>query len=570
MIGISIFSNEEGWENSASEPDVLFSNSDLIVTHNSSYQYPICFEKAPGNIMLIFEGKVYDRPKSNLMADIKSLITCEVAIERYLFEVDGEFYLYLIDIDRRTVKVFGDHLNRLPLFYGYRENKWAVSRDIGFVRHFLNASINKLHLAEFLVFDYNLGDHTLFNNVFHLQISKKLKADLSSRKINAYHKTFYYDFSQKHIEDVDDKLFDEMASIFLKASKYRASQQNILSLSGGMDSRSVAAALCRTRAEVTGVTFEDEEKSASEDVVIAQEIAQSLDIKWKKVRLSTDNFHHDVKESIRYKLGIQPARYYFLNQFCRKVRDLFGTKITFFTGDGGDKVFPDLSNGIDYHNDDKLFRLIIKENYEFPIAQASKLTGIPRKKLKLHIKNTIAGFPGKNSGDKHEYFVLTCRMKRYIFEGEDRNRRFFWSTNPFLSKPFFELMMKIGNTVKQDGNFYKNFVRRLDKDVAQIRNENYSSGKISVGKDFYQFVKDKANSFLTRKYKERLKALFEGRKSSKTVELYKTLIQEYKTKDVPLDLDQVEKSLRHCSMGQLSLIATTLMVSQYISKTSRR
>ncbi|WP_375585927.1 asparagine synthase-related protein [Cyclobacterium xiamenense] len=566
MLGLSLFSREGGWENSASAHRVLFSNERLVVTLNSSYDYPHEIRKTDTGEVLILEGKIYDRSTSALFDGLQERLGSEHELEQYLFDTDGEFYLYVIDLKNPTVKVFGDHLNRLPLYYGSRDGRWIVSRDIGFVQEYLRAPMDPLHLAEFLVFDYNLAQHTLFDQVFHLQIDEKLVVDSTLGEVTALTRHFSYDFSSKPIDRVDQPRLQKMASVFLRASKQRATALNILSLSGGMDSRSVAASLHKGGATLTGITFEDEEKSAANDVLIAREIAETLQMNWQKIDLTSASFLEDIEETIRFKMGIQPARFYFLNQFCKKVFHRFGADITFFTGDGGDKVFPDLTNSIDFSDDRKLVDLILRENYEFSISEAARLAGIDPEVLSQYIYQTIAGFPGKTSGRKHEYFLLTCRMKRYIFEGEDRNRRFFWATTPFLSRPFFDLMVQIHEDVKRSDDFYKRFIRQLNEEVAAIRDENYSSGKVTVSKNFYRWVKNKANSLLSRKQKEKLKAVFEGRKASKTIAGYKDLILNWETKESPIDLALAQKNIDQYSQGQLSLITTALLVHSIVNE----
>ncbi len=566
MIGVSIFSNNYDWEELTDNHNILYSNENLVVTLSGTYSYPCHLRGINDDTILVLEGKIYDRSEEQLFKDIEAVIDQDSKIEHYLFETDGEFYLYQIDLKDQSLKVYGDHLNRLPLYFGDLDGKWVVSRDIGFAQRFLDAPMDQLHLAEFLVFDYNLADHTLFEGISCLQSPDKLVVDIADGCTSPKKKEYFYDFTEKLDPLAKDPSINKLVHLFLEACERRASSKNILSLSGGMDSRSVAAGFYEKGIGLKGVTFEDEEKSATNDVIIAEEIASTLNMDWKKISLSTETFIEDANDLLQFKLGIQPARYYFLNQFCRKVRSLFGKEITFFTGDGGDKVFPDLSNGISGNNDQQLFRLILKENHEFSIPIAAKLTGVSSDRLKESIFDTISSFPGNCSGEKHEYFLLACRMKRYIFEGEDRNRRFFWATSPFFSKPFFEVMMKIDNKRKREEGFYRDFIAQLNGEVASIRDENYSSGKISVSKGFYNFVKSKANSLLSRKHKEQLKSIFEGRKASKTIQLYKQLILDFEEEQgLPIAFHLVKKNIHQFSQGQLSLIATTLMVNDMIS-----
>jgi hypothetical protein len=127
-------------------------------------------------------------------------------------------------------------------------------------------------------------------------------------------------------------------------------------------------------------------------------------------------------------------------------------------------------------------------------------------------------------------------------------------------------MVQIHEDVKRSDDFYKRFIRQLNEEVAAIRDENYSSGKVTVSKNFYRWVKNKANSLLSRKQKEKLKAVFEGRKASKTIAGYKDLILNWETKESPIDLALAQKNIDQYSQGQLSLITTALLVHSIVNE----
>jgi asparagine synthase (glutamine-hydrolysing) len=442
-----------------------------------------------------------------------------------------------------------------------------VSRDITLVQKIINTPIKNLNLAEFFVFDYNLCDRSIFESIYQLQLFENLELNLKSGEFTAFEKKLRYNFHESEIKYLTDELLDNMVNKFLKACKNRGGEKNVLSLSGVMGSRSVAAGLKKIGMPVEGVTFQDEDKPAVNDVKLAEEIASSLGIKWSKILLTTNSFLNDLEEIIEFKLGIQPARFYYLFQYCKKVYELYGNRIVFWTGDGGDKVFPELTHGITFDQNQRLFNYIIKENYEFSIPEAAQLTGVSKKDLINQIWTTITSYPGKNSGDKLQYFYLSGRMKRYIFEGEDRNRNFFWSTNPFLSKQFFELIMKIHPSIKKDNHFYTKFIGKLDQKTANIRNENFSKGNIQLNRDLYRFFKNQANSLLSRKSKEYIKSLFKGGgRPNKAIREFKNEILNFEEGGQPINMKLVKSKFSNYSSAQLSLILTALKVNEKISQ----
>jgi len=159
-------------------------------------------------------------------------------------------------------------------------------------------------------------------------------------------------------------------------------------------------------------------------------------------------------------------------------------------------------------------------------------------------------------------------MKRYIFEGEDRNRNYFWSTTPFLSKDFFSLMMSIDAEIKRQEIFYFNFISHLNQDVAAIRNENFSKGKLQIGKEVYYIIKQLSNQFLSRKSKEYLKSIFKNSSSpSHSAKQYIEEIRRLLPINDLLDNKSIVKNLNNYSTGQLSILLTFLKVDEILKDT---
>jgi asparagine synthase (glutamine-hydrolysing) len=568
MVGISICSNSPNLDSILENKNIIYKSKNFLVLNSSNYKYPVFQEEINKDITLIIEGRIYGQSLESIITDLKSISpdNFDEKLNKYAFHLDGEFFFYKIDTNKNKITVVGDHLNRLPLYFGSNNKQWIISRQISLAHFFLRSKINKLNLAEFMVFDYNLADRTWFENIFYLQMDDFIQIDTINNHIEVRKKDQTYNFENKIKIKNSETLLENMSEIFTKACSDRADKNNVLSMSGGMDSRSVAAGLVKCNKSLSGVTFENAEKTALYDVIIAKEIADALNIKWQKITLKKDSFYMDIASLMEVKLSIQPCRFYFLYQYCKEVKKIFGSDIIFFTGDGGDKVFPDLSKNLKFNNDLKLFNLIIKENHEFTIAQASRIIGVSEKELENQIFSYIENLPRKTSASKLEQFMISARMKRYIFEGEDRNRNYFWSTTPFLSKEFFSLMMSLDPEIKKEKNFYFDFISHLNQDIAAIRNENFSKGNLQIGKGLYSFVKKLSNQFLSRKSKEYLKSILKN--SSSPSNSAKQYIEEIK-KLLPLNnlmnSKIINDNLNDYSTGQLSLLLTYLKVEEILN-----
>ncbi len=566
MVGITICSDKNFRKENCK---TLLSNDFLTVFSPVNDFYPFIIEKLNGEITYVLEGKIYDKS----MNDIKYFITQNHddhnKIESFLANVDGEFYLYFIDSEKNQVTVYGDHLNRLPLYYGKSDKRWIVTRNISHAIDFLSSKIIDVNLAEYLVFGFNLKERTIYSNINSLQMENKIEINLKTSSLLTVKKRNLYNLSEKKIVDFSPALLKQLKDLFVESCRNRADENNVLSLSGGLDSRAVASGLKEAGIDFKTVSYEDEEKTAITDVKIAEEISKKLKTEWLKIPLSSKSFLNDINELNESKCGYQPPILYFLNQYLKAVNKNYGSKIVFFTGDGGDKVFPDLSRGINFNNDKKLFKQIIYENYVFSIKEASKLTKVPYKKLKNFLFESIASLNGNNSKEKHEYFLFSCRARRFLFEGEDRNRQHFWATTPFYGRKFFNLIMVLDYKIKQSPDFYGNFLNILNHDIAEIRNENISSGKIVINKTFYKFAKKMADKLLSRRNKEIIKSIIKHSKSpSITRQKYLEQINLKISGCESIDRKYLKKELGTFSLQQTSLILSIINVEDLISKST--
>src|SRR6185295_17601737 len=126
----------------------------------------------------------------------------------------------------------------------------------------------------------------------------------------------------------------------------------------------------------------------------------------------------------------------------------FGRGIVFFTGDGGDKVLPDLRSRVDPGDADGAAEALLRRHQIMPLEPVTAMTGISRVDIVLELRDRLNSYPEQQWIDRCVHFEIFERAFKWLFEGEDRNRGFVWSTAPFYAAPFFVAAMRYGSRHK--------------------------------------------------------------------------------------------------------------------------
>jgi len=137
------------------------------------------------------------------------------------------------------------------------------------------------------------------------------------------------------------------------------------------------------------------------------------------------------------------------------------------TGDGGDKVLPNLRPTA-VADADGAVRQLLRCHRIVPLEQVSALTGVGEVDIVLELRDRLAAYPEECWADRHVHFEICERAFKWLFEGEDRNRGFFWSTTPFYAPPFFRAAMRCGDHHKDYRGLYRDFLLELSPAAAAV------------------------------------------------------------------------------------------------------
>ena len=481
--------------------EILLAEEPYFVASTRYKEYPISIFDT-SEFWVCVEGKIYDKTRS-LLEDELSILLRHVfqtspmsnedknIVSEWLLNTDGDFMLYALNKNTKDFVIMNDILGRLPFYYHYDEDgEFIASREIQFLAHLKDNNndcenkLDKIGMAELLLFSHTLGKRTLWSNIHRLEPASLLRVNGESMKpeiIDLYR----FNFEKKENTNASIKNnATKLVSLFSEACKNRADQnsKNIISLSGGFDSRAVAAGLYRNNVSQSAVTSTEPHwrpvDGTRTETEIAEQIAGSLGIEWEDYGIM-EPYSKDLIMILNMKMGLTYLAHSFLLPFLNKVKLKHGNRpINFFTGHGGDILFADLS--FETEDLDNLIRNIIRIKGFLPLQEVISVVNIKEVEIIEEIRKILSSYPEVNLGQKLVHYLFFESNAKFSFEIEDLNRYYFWSVAPFYSVPFFKYIMNCPDQQKTKLRLYREFLSRISPSIAGIKNSNWGCSILST------------------------------------------------------------------------------------------
>ncbi len=200
---------------------------------------------------------------------------------------------------------------------------------------------------------------------------------------------------------------DGLVELLVQACKTRAAvgEQAVIGLSGGHDSRVVAAALHRAQVSVLAHTWVGEETSDSMETASARTVAKKLEFPLKTIRGSAID-KADMEWVVRLKLGLVPTSTGFAFPFFNTILESYSRASVYFSGDGGDKVLPALAPLRKFHSTDQVVSFLIERESICDIEIIAQICGMDRTTIESNIGCTLSTYPETSLSEKVAHFRI--------------------------------------------------------------------------------------------------------------------------------------------------------------------
>ena len=508
MPGISICRDKGGMSRETFERAVALAHHDERYSSRVAYEgrsvvvgytrypgYPVVEIERDG-YLFVLEGHVYDWEREQVgdrldaLADATDGFADREKLESWVASIDGEFLLCVVDRESEDLTVVTDCLGRLPAYHGSREGKTVLSRQHRTVVEALwptpssstaalalgsestpAPTFDRLAVAQILLFGYTLGRRTLIEGIETLPPAVRMSITDGGARVERLHTL---DFASKaHRDRSLDANVSELVDRFVAACRARAErsgERNLISLSGGLDSRAILAAFAENDLSCTAATM-NHDAVAESDVSIAGGLASEYGIDWRCYDLP-DTDEETVRKHLRVGDARDPLAIAYIHGFFERLIAEHGA-MTYFAGDGGDKALPDVTPQRRVEGIDALVAYVIESNRRFTLEEAAEIADVEERAITQSVRDRLASYPETGSDGKYVHFLVHERARNWLFEAEDTNRCYGWSPAPFYALPFFRYAMNCPDEQKRYYRLYAAFLSRLSPTAAGAPNANF-------------------------------------------------------------------------------------------------
>ncbi len=436
--------------------------------------YPFEAIRGPCGLVCL-EGQVYGGQRAALLKRIEDLCTTahdDEALARELRaaveSVDGDFALLWYDTGARRVALAADRFGRLPLYYGATPRGMFMSRDQAFVlTQTGERGIDTTAFAQLLLFGYPLGARTLAAGVSRLLPREVLVASRDGWRLFPSPGSPFRRSVRENLPRDKHALARELRDAFVGSCRDRAidAGSHVLSLSGGIDSRTTGAGMRAVLPSFAAVTFAAPGSNHADERDVAATVARTLGAEWRSYEFDFSS-RASIDSIVRMKLGLNPADVAFGIDYVRRVKRDFPGPVTFWTGEGADKLLCEHRAIPHSPKPEQLVRFIIEKNAVMPPERVTALTGVSVEEMVESIRATLAD--DIEPEDAYVHFLLSQRVVRFHDEGEDRHRCAVWPVSPFFGADFVTLARAIPGHMKRERRLYRAFLRELAPDMAAL------------------------------------------------------------------------------------------------------
>ncbi|MBU1319408.1 MAG: hypothetical protein KKH67_09470 [candidate division Zixibacteria bacterium] len=468
--------------------ETIYNSNSAFLGFTAYPEYPRSVLDLTNHIVLV-EGAIYDLAERDLNSELELVARwCDDGdseiddgrISRWLMERDGPFVIVVISKRTGEVAILPDALSQLPLFHCFEKGQLMVGREHKFIVSVTGRLlIDPIGAAEQLIYGFPLHSRTHNANISRLLPGTALRfkpGDNAPRILTYWQWRMARSQASTPVAETAGKLADRFREATTRRVEWRKGDKTVVGLSGGMDSRCVLAGLAAVADNIHTVTSLDFDEANRYDVTVAAEVAEFMRTNHITFKVHNPTIDRMLEFSLA-KDGINSIAMAGSLELYEIVREKFGRRLTYYTGDGGEAVKTSRLPEQAFSNINDMLNLTMIAPRILDIDICAELFGIAPADLYTASIETFDSFPEEDYDLKFARFMLLDRENRYFMEGQDRNRIGFWTASQFYSLPVFLTLMNIPDHYKKRFGLIKCFLAALKPGSEKIK---YADLKVPI------------------------------------------------------------------------------------------
>jgi len=301
---------------------------------------PACLD----NYRVWVEGEAYNvndvALKLNLNLSVQTLADLLLVAEqggqlnKALNQLDGYFCAALYNVEQKKVKLISDRYG-MRLLYWYHENgvfAWGSEVKAILAVEGVDKNLDSTSFDCFMDLGYLMGEHTWFEHIKLIKPATVIEYDMLADKSHQYH---YWKWSEIKPSNLSfDEAVDELGERFIEAvsRRFDPNKRIGISLSGGLDSRAIFAAVDHLYPDYEGYAFTFGIPGCS-DITIAERVIALSSWQHEKFHFSADNWFEPRIEKVWNTDGMLDMMHMHGSEFASEISENIDLNLNGYLGD---------------------------------------------------------------------------------------------------------------------------------------------------------------------------------------------------------------------------------------------
>ncbi len=452
-------------------------NLEISFIEYDGYPYQVYDDR---QYLILIEGMIYNSTNQEIESHLRAIAEDYIndgdyknQVRDFINTLDGEFVVLIYFKASGEALIFNDRWARMPTFYSVPDEGFILSREMKFLLHWLpKIEFDRDWMAEFMIFEYTLGDKSVIKNIKNMKPSQLLHLYSIDSGINLETEELLpANFDGEDASLTKDICAERCAELFKESLKSRVrkikeNKLNIMAdLSGGHDSRAVFAGLAGLDTEFLAC---NDHLTEGAEADLATQVAELYG-------KSLLNFNAEYPEETFSELGgisyatdcqvnCSLAFTGFYDELKRK--KVIKGKHAHFMGLGGEFFRHRYRPMKGY----KLLIDMIKDEHftnQILSSDACSILGLNKQDFLNNLQNEISRFPEKDVQGQIKHLNFE-RYNKFDNGGENRHRIFNWVVSPFWGKNLFEFVIRTIPLKYLDYSFFTDFLKALDPKTLEV------------------------------------------------------------------------------------------------------
>src|SRR5690554_4751851 len=281
------------------------------------------------NYAVWVEGEAYNISEvaAELTLDASTLASLLLEAEKAdlldncLNKLDGYFCAALYTCDTQKVKLISDRYGMRLLYWYHKDGVFTWGSEVKAILAVegVDKELDPTSYDCFMDLGYLMGEHTWFEHIKLIKPATVIEYDLAADTVKQYH---YWKWSEIKPSNLTfDEAVDELGERFIEAVRRRfdPSERIGISLSGGLDSRAIFAAVDHLYPDYKGYAYTFGIPGCDDITIAEQVISRSKNWQHEKFYFSADNWFEPRKEKIWNTDGMQDMLHMHGSEFLPEV-----------------------------------------------------------------------------------------------------------------------------------------------------------------------------------------------------------------------------------------------------------